>query len=55
MSFEESLECFQMVLPEEVRPPDATIQIVPLSTAHAPEMVALTNLAFPGFFSQKDV
>ena len=55
LSFEEVLECFQMVLPEEVMPPDPTIQIVPLSTAHAPEMVALTNLAFPGFFSQKDV
>jgi GNAT superfamily N-acetyltransferase len=50
LSFEETLECFQMFLPEEVRPPDPTIQIVPLSTAHAPEMVALTTLAFPGFF-----
>jgi ribosomal protein S18 acetylase RimI-like enzyme len=50
LSFEETLECFQMVLPKEIRPPDPTIQIVPLSTAHAPEMVALTTLAFPGFF-----
>lgn len=50
LSFEETLECFQMFLPEQIRPPDPTIQIVPLSTAHAPEMVALTTLAFPGFF-----
>jgi predicted GNAT family acetyltransferase len=50
LSLEQTLECFQMVLPEKVTPPDPTIQIVPLSTAHAPEMVALTNLAFPGFF-----
>lgn len=50
LSFEETLECFQMILPDEIRPPDPTIQIVPLSTAHAPEMVALTTLTFPGFF-----
>src|SRR5215471_15192731 len=37
LSFEETLECFQMFLPEEITPPDPTIQIVPLSTAHAPE------------------
>jgi predicted GNAT family acetyltransferase len=53
LSIEETLECFQMVLPEKVRPPDPTIQIVPLSNAHAPEMVALTNLAFPGFFRKR--
>lgn len=50
LSFEETLECFQMILPDEIRPPDPTIQIVPLSTAHASEMVALTTLTFPGFF-----
>jgi predicted GNAT family acetyltransferase len=50
LSFEETLECFQMILPDKIRPPDPTIQIVPLSTAHAPEMVALTTLTFPGFF-----
>lgn len=53
LSFEETLECFQMFLPEEIKPPDPTIQIVPLFTAHAPEMVALTNLAFPGFFRER--
>jgi predicted GNAT family acetyltransferase len=53
LSFDEALECFQMVLPEEIRPPSPTIQIVPLCTAHAPEMVALTTLAFPGFFRKR--
>jgi GNAT superfamily N-acetyltransferase len=53
LSFEGTLECFQMVLPETVTPPDPTIQIVPLSAGHAPEMVALTDLAFPGFFRKR--
>jgi hypothetical protein len=52
MSFEETRECFQTVLPEEVRPPDAMIQIVPLSAAHATEILALTNLAFPASFAK---
>ncbi|GAC1627500.1 MAG: hypothetical protein PVS2B2_25150 [Candidatus Acidiferrum sp.] len=47
---EETLECFQMVLPEKAKPPEPTIDIVKLSNAAAPEMVALTTLAFPGFF-----
>jgi predicted GNAT family acetyltransferase len=46
----ETLKCLQMVLPNEVNPPDATMDIVPLSADDAPEMVALTTLAFPGFF-----
>lgn len=52
ISFEETRECFQTALPEEVRPPDAMIQIVPLSAAHATEIVALTNLAFPASFAK---
>jgi GNAT superfamily N-acetyltransferase len=50
LSFGPTLECVQMVLPEEVTPPGPVIEIVPLSHANAAEMVALTDLAFPGFF-----
>jgi predicted GNAT family acetyltransferase len=46
----ETLECLQMVLPREVTPPDPKIEMVLLSGADAPERVALTSLAFPGFF-----
>jgi GNAT superfamily N-acetyltransferase len=48
-----SLECLQMVLPQQVTPPAPTPGIVPLSSANAPEMVALTDLAFPGFFRSR--
>jgi GNAT superfamily N-acetyltransferase len=50
LAFQETLECFQMMLPEEITPPAPTRDVVPLSNADAPEMVALTTLAFPGFF-----
>jgi ribosomal protein S18 acetylase RimI-like enzyme len=50
---EGTLETLQMVLPEEIIPPDPTIEMVRLSDANAPEMVALTNLAFPGFFRKR--
>jgi ribosomal protein S18 acetylase RimI-like enzyme len=53
LSFEGTLECLQMVLPAEVVPPDPAIEIVSLSDANAGEMVALTDLAFPGFFRQR--
>jgi ribosomal protein S18 acetylase RimI-like enzyme len=53
LSFEESLDCLQMVLPAEIVPPAPTIDIVRLSDANAPEMVALTVLAFPGFFRKR--
>jgi predicted GNAT family acetyltransferase len=53
LSFEEALECFQMLLPKEVRPTDPIIEIVPLSTEQAAEMVALTTLTFPGFFRKR--
>ena len=42
-----------MVLPEEVTPPDRAIEMVSLSGANAAEMVALTDLAFPGFFRKR--
>jgi predicted GNAT family acetyltransferase len=50
LSFEQSLECLQMVLPWEIIPPAPTVDIVRLSDVNASEMVALTSLAFPGFF-----
>jgi ribosomal protein S18 acetylase RimI-like enzyme len=53
LSFVETLECFQMLLPEKVTPPDPTIEMESLSAANAAEMVALTNLAFPGFFRRR--
>jgi ribosomal protein S18 acetylase RimI-like enzyme len=53
LRFEETLECLQMILPGEVVPPDPTIEIASLSGANAEEMVALTDLAFPGFFRRR--
>ncbi len=50
---ETTLQCLQLVLPEEIAPPDSTIEVVPLSSENAPEMVALTDLAFPGFFRKR--
>jgi GNAT superfamily N-acetyltransferase len=50
---EETLECLQMVLPDDVRVPDTDIEIVKLADTDAGEMVALTTLAFPGFFRQR--
>ncbi len=55
--YEQILECLQMVLPEKITipdpKPDPAIDIVQLSNANAQEMVALTTLAFPGFFRQR--
>jgi ribosomal protein S18 acetylase RimI-like enzyme len=55
--FEGTLDCFQMVLPESGAAPDppATHQndFQSLTDANAHEMVALTDLAFPGFFRQR--
>jgi GNAT superfamily N-acetyltransferase len=53
LAFEQTLECLQMVLPAEIEPPAATVEIVPLSCREAPEMVALTDVAFPGFFRSR--
>jgi len=53
LSCAESLECLQMLLPEEVAPPTPAFGIVPLSSNNASEMVALTDLAFPGFFRSR--
>jgi GNAT superfamily N-acetyltransferase len=53
LSCEGTLECLQMVLPKDVTPLAPTLEIVPLSSADAPEMVALAGLAFPGFFRSR--
>jgi len=50
LSFDGILECVQMVLPAGVTPPDPNEAVVPLSSENAVEMVALTDVAFPGFF-----
>lgn len=50
LCFETTLECLQMVLPAEIMPLEPTIEIVPLFDTEAPEMVALTDVAFPEFF-----
>jgi len=44
------LPCHQMLLPASIPLPDPHPAIVPLTCANAPEMVALTDIAFPGFF-----
>jgi len=51
LSFEETMLCLQMVLPEEIAPPESSFEIVPITDA--PEMVALTDAAFPGFFRRR--
>jgi ribosomal protein S18 acetylase RimI-like enzyme len=47
-----TLDCFQMVLPQEVRLPEGEFgsPIVRLDGTNAREMVELTDVAFPGFF-----
>ena len=49
---EGNLECLQMVLPSEAPLPESSpsLEIMPLGASQAPEMVALTDVAFPGFF-----
>jgi GNAT superfamily N-acetyltransferase len=46
----DALDCVQLVLPQEVEIPAPGRDVLPLTAAHAQEMVALTNAAFPGFF-----
>jgi len=40
----------QMGLPHDIEPPEPAASLAALSEAQADEMVALTDLAFPGFF-----
>ena len=49
----ETLKCLQMVLPEEVKPPEREMDPVELSAEDGPAMVALTDVAFPGFFRSR--
>ena len=49
----ETLKCLQMVLPEEVTPPEREMELAPLSNEDGPAMVALTDVAFPGFFRSR--
>ena len=51
--WETSLECLQMVLPADAAVPEEANGILKLSCADAAAMVALTDLAFPGFFRVK--
>jgi ribosomal protein S18 acetylase RimI-like enzyme len=46
----DALDCVQMVCPTDSLLPPESIEVLPLAEAHAPEMLALTDLAFPGFF-----
>ena len=48
--FAERMVCPQMALPPRFEPPAPPADIVALTGANAHEMVALTDLAFPGFF-----
>jgi ribosomal protein S18 acetylase RimI-like enzyme len=52
LSVEGNLECLQMVLPPKapLPAPAAALEIMALGASRAAEMVALTDLAFPGFF-----
>lgn len=51
----ETLECWQMVLPDSAPAPAEVKGIVDLGEAVAGEMVALTEVAFPGFFRPRTV
>jgi ribosomal protein S18 acetylase RimI-like enzyme len=51
LALETSLPCLQMALSADARlPPPASLEIVALTGNHAGDMVALTDVAFPGFF-----
>ena len=46
----DALECVQMVLPSSADVGAPSREVLPLGAARAPQMVALTDVAFPGFF-----
>src|SRR5262249_23590240 len=50
LSYTRTLDCFQMFIPFDVAAPDAGKDIGCLDAGNAHEMVALTDIAFPGFF-----
>lgn len=45
-----TMDCLRMAISATAAIAEPTIDVCPLSAADAPEMVALTDLAFPGFF-----
>jgi GNAT superfamily N-acetyltransferase len=45
-----TIDCLRLFLPNHIPPPEPHPGIVPLSCADAPDMVALTDIAFPAFF-----
>lgn len=55
LALEATITCLQMVYPTGVPIPDPlpASPIVPLTCDHADEMVALTDIAFHGFFRQR--
>lgn len=50
---EQTLDCYQMLLPPTADLPATIAEVRQLSCGCAPEMVELTNLAFPGFFRDR--
>lgn len=55
MRWAETLECLQMVLPDGAALPAEVDGIAELGDAEAGEMVALTDVAFPGFFRRRTI
>jgi predicted GNAT family acetyltransferase len=53
LEFTDRMPCPQMVLPACVEPPEPDSDVVALTETSADEMVALTDLAFPGFFQRR--
>jgi predicted GNAT family acetyltransferase len=53
LSIEETLECLQMVVRDDFVFADTTPAIVRLKNTDASTMLALTTLAFPGFFRRR--
>jgi ribosomal protein S18 acetylase RimI-like enzyme len=51
----ETMQCLQMVLPEDIAQSDPPSALVRLSVLDVPEMIALTELAFPGFFRKRTI
>jgi predicted GNAT family acetyltransferase len=53
LEFTDRMPCPQMALRASIEPPEPRADVVALSEANADEMVALTDLAFPGFFQPR--
>src|SRR5579859_7205874 len=53
LRYEGVLECLQMVLPENAVLGKPELDMRLISAADAPDLVALTDLAFPGLFARR--